>query len=145
MIMNNEIHQTWNASYILDIPIIDKQHAHFFELFDKLQVLNTERAYEELYKVIVELENYSNTHFNTEEALMRKSNASNYEYHIQQHEIFREKVEEFKIAYDYKNTMLLEQMINFMRKWFLVHISDTDRNYVEKVHTLLNNSIDTNI
>ena len=37
--MNNgaiEKRQSWKEQYALDIPSIDKQHMHFFKLFDKI-------------------------------------------------------------------------------------------------------------
>jgi hemerythrin len=62
---------------------------------------------------------------------MQKSNSPNIDLHIIQHQIFISKIEEFKIAYSYKNVLLLDQMIIFMRKWFLMHISEVDGKYVE--------------
>lgn len=123
---------------MLGIPMIDKQHLNFFVLFDKLIELNNgANTYVELYKVIEELENYTNVHFKTEEALMRNANAPDYELHLVQHGIFIKKVEEFKIAYNYKNSVLQNQMIIFMRKWFLMHIAEVDGKYVETVQQFL--------
>lgn len=136
----SEVYQTWNTSYLLNISIIDKQHVIFFNLFDKLKILNNkDDSYDELFEVIEELEKYTNTHFKTEEALMRKANALEFEMHLEQHGIFIKKVEEFKTAYRYKNSVLLEQMINFMRKWFLMHIAEVDGKYVDSVQEYLTN------
>ena len=125
-------YQTWNSSYKLNIPMIDKQHIRFFMLFDRLLELNKdESSYPQILEVIEELDKYSHIHFQTEEALMQKSNSPNIDLHIIQHQIFISKIEEFKIAYSYKNVLLLDQMIIFMRKWFLMHISEVDGKYVE--------------
>ena len=125
-------YQTWNSSYKLNIPMIDKQHIRFFILFDRLLELNKELlSYPQILEVIEELDKYSHIHFQTEEALMQKSNSPNIDLHIIQHQIFISKIEEFKIAYSYKNVLLLDQMIIFMRKWFLMHISEVDGKYVE--------------
>ena len=130
----DNLHKTWNSSYLLDISMIDKQHAKFFELFDKLQILNKqENFYDDLEPVITELEKYTKIHFQTEEALMRKANSPGFENHIIQHTIFNKKIEEFRIAYSYKNSVLLEQMIVFMRKWFLIHIVEVDGKYADSV------------
>jgi hemerythrin len=122
--------QTWNKSYFLDIEMIDKQHSKFFMLFDELTELNNSsnpEAYNRLSEVIDELEKYTRIHFQTEEALMRKANAPDIDLHLVQHNLFETKVEEFKSAYKYKNALLFEQMIGFMRKWFLMHISEVDK------------------
>lgn len=129
---------SWNSSYSLNIPLIDKQHMKFFQLFDNLLALHKQNeSYERIYTVIEELEKYTNAHFQMEEALMRHSNVPDYELHLVQHKLFITKVEEFKFAHKYKNAVLAEQMINFMRKWFLVHISEIDGKYVENVQEYL--------
>jgi hemerythrin len=130
--------QTWNNSYLLNIPLIDKQHMKFFKLFDMLLDLNRDvDKYFQIYEVIEELEKYTHEHFNTEEELMLKANAPEYESHLLQHQIFIKKVEDFKSAYSQKKPILLEQMIVFMRKWFLMHIAEVDGKYVEAVHNYL--------
>lgn len=137
-IENQNVNQTWNNSYLLNIPMIDKQHMRFFKLFDMLLVLNKEVDKDfQILEVIEELEKYTNTHFKAEEALMRKANAPDYDLHVIQHELFVKKVADFKVAYSYKNSLLLEQMIVFMRKWFLMHISEVDGKYVESVQQYL--------
>ncbi len=134
-----QVHHAWNKTYMLDIPMIDNQHVKFFALFDKLQDLNqTDDSHEQILEVIKELEKYTNNHFATEEALMRKANAPDYELHVVQHQVFIAKIEDFKIAYSYNNAALLEQMTTFMRKWFLMHISEVDRKYVDPVKKYLN-------
>ncbi len=131
-------YQTWNNSYLLDIPMIDKQHMMFFKIFDDLMVLNKGNDnYEKINDVILELEKYTHNHFSTEEALMRKANSPDMDLHIVQHQLFITKVEEFKIAYGYKNSILMEQMIVFMRKWFLMHISEVDGKYADPVKKYL--------
>lgn len=125
---------TWNKSYELDIPAIDKQHMKFFRLFDKLMLLSKDGAnYNELGEVIEELEQYTHVHFKTEEALMRKAQSPGYDFHLSQHTVFVKKVEEFKTAFAYRNSELLGEMIIFMRKWFLLHIQEIDSQYVSSV------------
>ncbi|MFT3754297.1 MAG: hemerythrin family protein [Paludibacter sp.] len=129
---------SWNDSYLVNIPLIDKQHMKFFKIFDQLYALSTEEDnYDKLGSFIDELDRYTHIHFKTEEALMRKANTPDYELHLLQHSIFLRKIEEFKVAYSYKNTVLHQQMINFMRKWFLMHISDVDSKYADSVQELM--------
>lgn len=130
--------QFWNNSYLLDIPMIDKQHKKFFDLFDKLYSLNNNgESFEKLKDVIDELEKYTNIHFKTEETLMTKANVIDTEEHIMQHKVFEKKILEFETAYSYKNQVLLNEMVVFMRKWFLLHISQMDKKYVDQVKTYL--------
>ena len=130
--------QFWNNSYLLDIPMIDKQHKKFFDLFDKLYSLNNNgESFEKLEDVIDELDKYTNIHFKTEETLMTKANVINTDEHLMQHKVFEKKILEFKTAYSYKNQVLLNEMVVFMRKWFLLHISQMDKKYVDQVKTYL--------
>lgn len=136
--MNESTHKSWNDSYLLDIPMIDKQHMNFFRLFDKLSTMGKQNdSYENIKEVIVELEKYTHNHFNTEEALMKKAMVEDIDLHIEQHKLFINKVEEFKVAYSYHNLMLVEQMVSFMRKWFIMHISEVDADYAAKVRDYL--------
>ena len=129
---------TWNDSYLVHIPMIDKQHMKFFKIFDQLAALScNEESYNQLSGIIEELDKYTQIHFQTEEALMRKANTPDYDLHLFQHSIFRKKIEEFKIAYSYHNSVLQQQMVNFMRKWFLMHISDVDGKYADSVHDFM--------
>lgn len=129
---------TWNDSYLVNIPLIDKQHMKFFKIFDQLYALSKDEGnYDKLYDILDELDKYTHIHFKTEEALMRKVNTPDYELHLLQHSVFLRKIEEFKIAYSYKNSVLHQQMINFMRKWFLMHISDVDSKYADSVHDFM--------
>lgn len=129
---------SWNNSYLVNIPMIDKQHMKFFKIFDHLSALsNNEESYNKLSQIIDELDKYTQIHFQTEEALMRKAKTPDYDLHLLQHSIFSKKIEEFKIAYSYQNTVLQQQMINFMRKWFLMHISDVDSKYADSVHDFM--------
>ena len=132
---NEHVSSSWNNSYSLNIPMIDKQHMKFFKIFDKLMLLNKtfDINSNDINELIEELDKYTHVHFKTEEALMRKANAPEYEQHLLQHGIFINKVEEFKTAYGYGNTVLIDQMVIFMRKWFLMHISEVDSKYAESV------------
>ena len=131
---DTNIIQSWNDSYSLGIELIDKQHAGFFGLFDKIKTLRREDGtFDDLKDSIADLEKYTNAHFRTEEALLIKSNFAETESHILQHQLFKKKIEEFKIAEAYKNTELIDQIIVFMRKWFLMHIAEIDRKYAEDV------------
>jgi len=127
----------WSNSYLFDIEIIDQQHSSFFILFDRLIALNTLETYSQIADVLAELDRYTVIHFQTEEALMRKSDSPDIEQHLIQHELFKKRVAEFKTAYSYNNSILLGQMIVFMRKWMLLHISEMDGKYVDSVKIYL--------
>lgn len=138
MDVNKVKRQSWNVLYALDIPAIDKQHMQFFRIFDKFNALNhINLDFDVIKNYIDELEKYTRTHFQTEESLLRMAKFEEFDFHVEQHQIFIKKINEFKIAYGYGNHLLLEQIITFMRKWLIVHISEVDRKYVDSVKKML--------
>lgn len=130
--------QSWSNTLFLGIPEIDNQHKLFISLLDKASSINMETDKKEtILPLLEELHQYSVYHFNAEEELMRKANAPDMDRHIKQHELFKKKCNEFIVAYNYNNKMLAAEMLLFMRKWLIIHISDVDRNYAESVKSYL--------
>ena len=127
----------WNDSYLLGIPMIDNQHKNFFVILDNLETLNQKQEKSEMHSLINELQNYVIYHFKTEEDLMVKSQSPNIDLHVMEHELFRKKVEEFHHSYYNNNEELLNEMISFMRKWLLIHISGTDAEYADSIKSTL--------
>lgn len=133
----NPDNTNWNDSYLLGIPIIDNQHKKFFVILDNLMILSQNQEKSEMHSLINELQNYVIYHFQTEEDLMLKSQSPNLDLHIMEHELFKKKVEEFRQSYYNNNAELLNEMILFMRKWLLIHISGTDTEYTDSVKNTL--------
>ena len=133
----NPDNANWNDSYLLGIPIIDNQHKKFFVILDNLETLNQKQEKSEMHSLINELQNYVIYHFQTEEDLMVKSQSPNIDLHVMEHELFRKKVEEFHHSYYNNNAELLNEMISFMRKWLLIHISGTDAEYADSIKSTL--------
>jgi hemerythrin len=129
--------QSWNDSFLLNIDVIDNQHKKFFELFDLILALNRSKDATKLSSVINELQDYAKYHFETEETLMQNARSENFELHIIQHHFFINKIKEFTIAQNYNNPVLTTQIVVFMRKWLLMHITETDKKYVESVQSFL--------
>ena len=131
--------QSWNDSFLLNIDVIDQQHKKFFDIFDLILSLNKNEDVVRVSTVIDELQDYAKYHFKTEETLMQNANVANMELHIVQHKFFIDKIKEFTIAQNYNNPVLTDQIAVFMRKWLLMHITETDRMYVESVQYFLLN------
>ena len=126
--------QIWKKSYQFDIEMYNHQQTKFFLFFNQLMTLKNDDNYDiDIVDIINELEDYSQNHFLKEEKLMLRTNYPEVEHHIIQHQIFLSKVDDFRIAQTYKNTLLLEQMIHLMRKWFYIHSLELDNKYLESI------------
>lgn len=139
----NKVTESWADYLSLGIRSVDMQHRRFFLMLDELRTNFTEsketgdNVNDDLKnKMLSDLEDYTVYHFRTEENLMRDSNYPDIEIHMQQHDLFIKKLAEFRTAYKFQSQVLVEQMIVFLGKWFLVHISDYDKKYVEHIKLL---------
>ena len=130
---------SWDDTFFLfNIEIIDKQHKKLFQLFDLIIEQNTVSGdFESISKIIDELGKYADYHFEIEEDLMKKAGIVETDIHFQQHAFFKNQIEEFRKMYVYHNQSLVDLIIVFLKKWFLVHIYDVDRQYVKPVKRYL--------
>jgi len=119
--------QSWNNSLLLGIPLVDEQHKILIALFDEvISISQEENNSDKILPLLNELQRYTHYHFDTEEALMQQENIQGVDFHIKQHSLFKKKIADFMIANNYNNRVLLNQIITFLRKWLVVHISETD-------------------
>jgi hemerythrin len=124
---------------VLGIPEMDLQHEKFFKLLEELRVylkLNEEDIF--FSNLLEELEAYAVYHFKTEENIMRKNDYPAIESHISQHQLFKDKVYEFKHAMEYGNAIVRHQMLDFFQKWFVAHLCNVDHqlaNYLKSLDT----------
>lgn len=118
----------------LGIKTLDLQHEKFFKMLDELRLYSANKDNKLLIEnLLEEFSAYATYHFVAEERMMKKSEFPLYEVHMQQHLFFKQKLDEFKQALEYKNEMVDEQMLNFLRKWFVVHISEQDKQYADYI------------
>jgi len=130
---------SWTKKYMLGIPIIDEQHGMFFDLYDKCVLAqqspgNKDKVSEE---ILMQLYNYANMHFISEEKLMEKSGYKGFHEHKKEHDFFRKRVNEFIISHKNKNPLLCKQTMNFLKKWMLSHILNRDNDFKECVSDYL--------
>ncbi|PLX24404.1 MAG: hypothetical protein C0599_02230 [Salinivirgaceae bacterium] len=123
----------WDDKYLLDIEEIDEQHRGFFELWDIVKQRKDLQEKEKLSHIIEQLEEYVQYHFKYEEQLLQKVKYNGFEEHMAEHRFFIQKVDEMKQELKYMNTLLCEKIESFMKKWFLSHIMQSDREYVQAV------------
>ena len=118
----------------LGIKTVDLQHEKFFKMLDELRLYSANKDNKLLIEnLLEEFSAYATYHFVAEERMMKKSEFPLYEVHMQQLLFFKQKLDEFKQALEYKNEMVDEQMLNFLRKWFVVHISEQDKQYADYI------------
>ena len=116
------------------IKTIDLQHQKFFYLLNEIKMYTlTGEDNTTILEIIDQLEAYTQYHFETENRIMTRIGFPDIDEHLKQHDLFINKIEEFRITYTYKSETLSLQMLSFLQKWFLVHIPEYDNQYVEYI------------
>jgi hemerythrin len=123
---------TWNDSYSVKVALCDQQHKKLFEIINTLaDAMRSGKGNDMVSKTVGELLQYTRTHFQAEEALLKKASYPQLAAHQQMHRKFVEDVEGLvKQAREGKaaNSILV---LNLLRDWLLNHIQKTDKQYSE--------------
>jgi len=131
---------SWNSSLLLNIPIIDKQHEKFFSMFDEISHINSDTIIADkaqVERLLKELSLYTIYHFKTEELLIERSGATNLKPHQEQHSIFKQKIDKFINDQSYEDKELVNELVVFLRNWFIMHINGMDITYLNDVKRYL--------
>ena len=119
--------------YYTGIGEIDKEHEHLFELAEQTyQLLKAEYIpdkYDNIKDVLVELKEYTATHFAHEEAYMQSINYKRLTPQKFQHKAFVEKLTELDIDEMIENDpeKTIEEILNFLTDWLVHHILENDK------------------
>lgn len=114
------------------IKELDLHNEKFYKLLEELRIYASTKEKKAVIKELLdEFEAYSVYHFTNEEEMMSVSHFPDMERHVAQHRFFVQKIHEFKQSFSYGNHVVDEQMLVFLRKWFVVHISDVDRQFAD--------------
>lgn len=124
--------------FMLGLDKIDSDHRHLIGIFNRMSEKADQKESNDFMKIIDELEKYSNYHFANEETLMKKANFDEIDEHVIQHQIFRQKIDDFKTSIRFGSSMLQSEIIDFLRKWLLKHIMECDAKYVPSIKEYLN-------
>jgi hemerythrin len=124
----------WENKFELGIVEIDEQHKKMLSIINKLYDLFEDKKHEdqiEIDKVIKEMADYALYHFAEEEKYFELFDYENKEAHIQVHNQYRAKIEEWQERYNQeKDNKIFYEISNFLHNWWTWHINNTDRDYV---------------
>ena len=138
----NTNQKDWGNLLHMDIPIIDDQHSNFLKLLENIQKsdsTNNPIKNDYFTDMLNKLQNYMKDHFSYEEKLMQKAGYKNFKEHRLDHLYFLQKIDEFKLESQFNSVFLHGKVLNFMKKWFLNHIIQTDSKYKQTIKKYLDN------
>lgn len=121
----------WNPTYEVGVPAIDGQHLVIFDLANALHRAESREGDSALVETaLVELSEYVETHFDDEEALMRREEYPAYEEHRQIHRDMRRKVQDLAERFAAGDVRPAE--IHFLVvSWLMKHIAHVDLRVAE--------------
>lgn len=126
----------WKEQFALGIDVIDEQHKKLVNYVTEARALIRDAedgidCYDEIEKVLLDLQDYTVEHFRDEEGLMTQYGYPGYDDHKIEHDQFVEKVQELLSSdIDFHQVEVLEEVVAFLLDWVVSHILDSDSKYV---------------
>ncbi len=121
---------TWNSTFDVGIEEINLQHKQLILILNQLYVAMEDKTDRDaLAKILMDLINYAKVHFATEEKFMKEYGYPDYEAHKEEHEFFKQKLNDFCKEYREDKIMLYFEMAVYIKNWISNHISDVDKKY----------------
>lgn len=126
----------WISEYSVNNVLMDDHHKHLFEiinnLYEGIKIGERDRT---LSSVLIDLLEYSRLHFSEEEQLMRSIKYPEISDHIEAHIKYLEKVKEIRDKYEAsgKEILVLMEIQDFLRNWWIDHINNLDKKYGEMI------------
>jgi len=120
---------TWDQSYSVKVERCDEEHRKLFDLLNALHdAMSLGKGRTVLQQIVDELGNYSQAHFQAEEALMQRANYPSLPGHRVEHQRFIARVGEFQkqLAAGTGNAVAV---LEFLKDWLTKHIKKVDQNY----------------
>src|SRR5215467_16377588 len=114
----------WGSQHDIFLPEIDAEHRAIFFAGEQLhQVLGANGSKEKIGEALHHLAQAAEAHFLHEERLMRESEFESYEWHRQQHDTVRRRMQDL----DSSDTVAIGQLLEFLAGWLRDHTSIADR------------------
>ncbi|MDD5298674.1 MAG: bacteriohemerythrin [Rhodocyclaceae bacterium] len=125
----------WNDALSIGIEDIDDQHKGLIALInDVWKALMSHAAAQNIESIVLDLDDYTCTHFKEEEALQERYGYPGLEAHKESHAFFIGKVKELDARIAAGEIIGLE-LLEFLSDWLTYHISIVDRQYADFIRS----------
>jgi len=120
----------WEDRYRIGVDKIDLQHEKLVGLLNDLyNAMHAGEGRAALSRVLTGLTRYVETHFQTEEQIMRDRGYPDLALHRRKHEKMTQKVGDLQSAFESGKIISPVQISNFLKGWLQKHILETDRQF----------------
>ena len=120
----------WDATYSVNVAILDTQHRTLVSMINQLhQAMGEGVGKDKLGQILSDLINYTRDHFATEERLMQMHAYPDFLAHKSEHERLTEKVMDLQRRFRSNEAGLSIEVMEFLRDWLVKHIMGCDKKY----------------
>ncbi len=124
----------WDENCSIGVQKFDEQHKQIIEMISTLiEKKNEEVASETIWDILKKMAEYADNHFRDEELYMKEVNYPEYSEHMKLHNEFSRETSHFcKVTMENKMPIKeeLEEMVEYLKKWWTNHITAEDKKYV---------------
>jgi hemerythrin len=121
---------TWNDNLSVGVHAIDEQHKGLVNTLNQLHAAMAAGSEKTVTGPLLKsLVQYTQTHFNFEESLMRRTVYPRMNDHVAKHKDLTRQVGEFAARYDRGEIAINVDLLMFLRNWLVNHIQKEDRDY----------------
>jgi hemerythrin len=126
---------TWDQSYSVKVAELDGHHQKLFFLLNSLHdAMRAGKGNSIIRGIVDELAEYTQTHFQREEALMEQTKYPALDTHRVAHQNLIAKVAEYKAALDSGQGVNTSAVLEFLRQWLANHINRMDKAYASHLN-----------
>ncbi|WP_136524377.1 bacteriohemerythrin [Geomonas ferrireducens] len=124
----------WDETLTLGVQRIDADHEKLVEILNRCySALMQHDHTHELHDIVVELLDYTQYHFGTEEALMRAARYPAAKAHTAAHRTFIKSIHNFRDRFEAGESFVAIDVLVFLKDWLVAHIQNTDRSLAQYV------------
>ena len=118
----------WSEKFEIGVPVIDEQHRRLFDKYNTfVRALDSSSASQaSIAPFLIELMEYANTHFETEEQLLSANGFDELDDHKRKHQDFRNQLEKLSLEFYSGHVSLAGTLAIFVRDWLVKHILHDD-------------------
>lgn len=118
---------TWNEAWSVNVAPIDAQHRHLFDLANELhQAVSEGRGRERLEAILTAMIEHAESHFETEERLMREHGYEGYARHRRVHRDLLDQLSCYRSAVRDGSSLATVQIRATLDDWVTHHLQGED-------------------
>ena len=125
---------TWDSSFETGIADVDAQHRRLVDIINSLVDAIGHAPKSALKDIVVQLKDYAQYHFQTEEKIMEEAGYAGLAEHRDEHAMFVDQILLFDLDVILASEGLAWDMLHFLRGWLTNHILVVDKRFSRELN-----------